>query len=437
MIPNRFRKGGRIALVALYPQPDPALPPFIPNLGLYQIAAAVTASEMGDLDVRIWDETSFDLDRTVSEIEDFDPDIVGFSAYVWSLYELMKIHAEIKKKCPDRLTIFGGPSARENMLAHHPFARMAQPDLLVVGEGEKTIIDILSAPQRDIDAFRKISGVVIRHNGAWHQTKPRHPALLDSLASPYHAGLIPQHGLGIMETYRGCPFSCSFCEWGVMESPKNVRSVDGIINEFQAISENGRSTVLFADAGLNLNKPAFANLSTAAKVSGFLRDRSIICEVYPMQVKDEHLAFLDSAGSAHVGVGLQSFDKTVLNEVERRYDDARFNDILGELRSVATLAIEIILGLPGDSPKKFRENFARARRFPYALRVYHCLVLPSALMARSPKAHMLDYDPLSLKMQSCLGWSRANLSEAVDFLNSENEIAGGAAGEYFWVFPPP
>lgn len=97
MIPNRFRKGGRIALVALYPQPDPALPPFIPNLGLYQIAAAVTASEMGDLDVRIWDETSFDLDRTVSEIEDFDPDIVGFSAYVWSLYELMKIHAEIKK----------------------------------------------------------------------------------------------------------------------------------------------------------------------------------------------------------------------------------------------------------------------------------------------------------------------------------------------------
>jgi coproporphyrinogen III oxidase-like Fe-S oxidoreductase len=177
------------------------------------------------------------------------------------------------------------------------------------------------------------------------------------------------------------------------------------------------------------------NLSAAAEQTGFLKDRNLICEVYPAKVRDEHLKFLDGVGSPHIGVGLQSFDSEVLGEVERRYDEARFNNILTDLRSVARLAIEIILGLPGDSPEKFKMNFERARSLPYALRVYHCLVLPSALMKRSPKEHALDYDPVTLKMRSCLGWSRDGLAEAVDFVNQHAVRERGATGEFFWVFP--
>ena len=239
-----------------------------------------------------------------------------------------------------------------------------------------------------------------------------------------------------METYRGCPFTCSFCEWGVMDAPKNVRSVESISNEFAAIAANGRNTLLLVDAGLNLNKPAFVNLATAAEETEFLRDKNLICEVYPAKVRNEHLRFLDGVGNPHIGVGLQSFDSDVLTEVERKYDEARFNSILGDLRSVASLAIEIILGLPGDSPEKFRRNFERARALPYALRVYHCLVLPSALMKRSPKEHALDYDPVTLKMRSCFGWSRENLAETTAFVNQQADLEGGVSGEFFWVFPP-
>lgn len=432
-----FRSGRKVALVGRYPARDPALPPYIPNLGLYQVAAAVKSARLDDLDLRIWDFPEADPETVIAEIEAFDPDVIGYSAYVWSLPALMQINAALKETDPARLSIFGGPSARQNMLAHEPFASMTQPDVLAIGEGEGTMVDLVALKRRTADTLVHIRGIALRQPGGWKQTPPRHPATLDQLASPYALDLVPKSGLAIMETYRGCPFTCSFCEWGVMDAPKNVRSVASISNEFAAIAENGRRTLLLVDAGLNLNKPAFANLAQAATDTGFLKDRNLICEVYPAKVKDEHLRFLDGVGSPHIGVGLQSFDSDVLDEVERKYDEARFNTILTDLRSVAKLAIEIIVGLPGDSPEKFRRNFERARALPFALRVYHCLVLPSALMARSPVEHALDYDPVTLKMRSCLGWTRESLAETVAFINDQADRDGGATGEFFWVFPSP
>jgi len=423
-------------MVGRYPDPDPALPPYIPNLGLYQIAAAVADAGFDDLDLRIWDFPKKDPQTIIDEINAFDPDVIGYSAYLWSLPVLMEINGALKQSDPDRLSVFGGPSARQNMLAHPPFAQMTQPDVLAIGEGELTMTEIVALKRRSVETLSHIRGIALRQGPAWKNTPPRHPARLDDLASPYAMDLMPQTGLAIMETYRGCPFTCSFCEWGVMDAPKNVRSVASISAEFGAIAENGRNTLLLVDAGLNLNKPAFENLSAATEQTGFLKDRNLICEVYPAKVRDEHLRFLEGVGSPHIGVGLQSFDSDVLDEVERRYDETRFNNILTDLRSVARLAIEIILGLPGDGPEKFKRNFERARSLPYALRVYHCLVLPSALMKRSPKEHLLDYDPVTLKMRSCMGWSSEGLAEAVDFVNQHADRENGAKGEFFWVFPP-
>ena len=77
------------------------------------------------------------------------------------------------------------------------------------------------------------------------------------------------------------------------------------------------------------------------------------------------------------------------------------------------------------------------RSLPCALRVYHCVVLPSALMVRSPPEHQLVYDPVSLKLHSCLGWPADALAREVEFLTGQAKKSGGRAGQYFWVFPPP
>lgn len=127
----------------------------------------------------------------------------------------------------------------------------------------------------------------------------------------------------------------------------------------------------------------------------------------------------------------------MLKHVERSDDEARFENTLQQLREVAHVAVEIILGKPGDSPQNFRRCFERARSLPTALRVDHCVVLPSALMVRAPASNNMDYDPITLKMRSCLDRSGSELRGEVDYVNQRAAREKGRSGEFFWAFPPP
>jgi radical SAM superfamily enzyme YgiQ (UPF0313 family) len=429
-----------VALLARYPDRDPAMPQFIPNLGLYMVEAALRKSDLPDLEIKVWDITGGDSDseRVAAEVIAFDPDVVGCSVFLWSFPFFLDAMGAVKADDPARLIVFGGPSARPVMLDHEPHRqKSAAIDLLVINEGEDAFREIVELADRSPAALMNIAGLAFRADGAWRETISRPLGDLNLLASPYEMNLMPGKGLGVLQTYRGCPFTCSFCEWGTMGSPKRVRTAESLGAEFAAMARIGLGAALLADAGLNLNQAAFHNLQIAAQETGFLSQRGLICEVYPAKVRREHLDFLAGVGNAYVGVGLQSFDNKVLANVERKYDEARFDDTLRALGQVATLAVEIIVGLPGDSPESFRRNFERARRLPCALRVYHCVVLPSALMVRSPPEHQLDYDPVSLKMRSCLGWPDDALAREAAFLTDQAARAGGRAGEFFWVFPPP
>ncbi|GEO98833.1 B12-binding domain-containing radical SAM protein [Methylobacterium haplocladii] len=433
-----LRSGRRVALVAQYPERDPAMPSFVPNLGLRMVEASVRAAGFPDLACRVWDLDEAGPAAVAREIVAFDPDIVGFSAYLWSLPFLCRVADLIKQDDPRRLIVFGGPSARPVMFAHPPFFGFRDViDVLVINEGEETFRDIVALDARTPDALGTLRGVAVKDGPGWRETAARPLADLDSLASPYALDLVQHGGLGVLQTYRGCPFTCAFCEWGVMESPKRVRAVEHLEREFGAIARHGVYAALLVDAGLNLNRNAFLNLRRAADESGFFERHGLICEVYPAAVRQEHLDFLKSVSNAYVGIGLQSFDNAVLAHVDRTYDERRFDETFARLDEVASLAVEIILGLPGDSPEAFRRNFERARQLPCALRVYHCVVLPSGLMVRSPPEHRLDYDPVSLKMTSCTGWSEAALQTECRFLTRQAAMNGGRTGEFFWTFPPP
>ncbi len=432
------RRGRRVALLARYPEHDPAMPQRIPNLGLRMVEATLRASRLQP-DVKVWDlEPSGPNPRDVAaDVIAFDPDIVGFSVFLWSFPFFLEVAACLKADDPERLIVFGGPSARPVMLDHAAHRERADAvDVLVINEGEETFRAIVGLDDRSAAALSNLPGLAVRVDGRWQESAARPLGDLNLLPSPYEMDLIPPGGLGILQTYRGCPFTCSFCEWGTLESPKRVRSVDSLSAEFAAMERLGLGAMLLADAGLNLNGGAFQNLRAAAEATGFLRDRGLICEVYPAKVRQEHLDFLRTVAQPYVGVGLQSFDTSVLAQVERKYDEARFEQTLQALGEVAHVAVEIIMGLPGDTPDNFRRNFERARKLPCTLRVYHCVVLPSALMVRSPPEHALVYDPVWLKMRSCLGWPPGTIAAAADFLDRENARSGGQAGEFFWIFPP-
>ncbi len=436
---SHLRGGRRVALVACYPLRDAAMPPqFISNHGMRMVEATLRASQLSGLGVKVWDLTEADQDQLVQELLEFDPDVIGFSAFMWSFDLFVQVAKQLKDSDPTRLIVFGGPSARPSMFKLPPYvSAKACVDVLVINEGETAFREIVEAVDRSVSMLQQIDGLAIPAISGWIETPERPLADLSDLASPYKMGLVPKGGIGVLQTYRGCPFTCSFCEWGTLESPKRVRTVEDLCEEFEAMDDNGIRGSLLVDAGLNLNPHGFKNLLEAAKRSRFFEDKYLISEVYPAKVKDEHLEFLSLVGMPLVGIGLQSFDNEVLSHVERAYDEARFEKTLQNLRDVASVAIEIILGLPGDSPENFRKTFERARSLPCALRVYHCVVLPSALMVRAPENYAMEFDHYSLKMEACLGWTREALQKEVDYITERAVAEGGETGQYFWVFSPP
>jgi radical SAM superfamily enzyme YgiQ (UPF0313 family) len=345
------------------------------------------------------------------------PDIVGFSVYVWSFAALVAVAREVKRQRPSVCVLFGGPSARPAMFDLAPFrAARSDVDAVCVGDGEEVLRDVLRLPDRSPEALAGVVGLAVPVPPGW-RTGARRPRMerLDDLASPYQMDLAPQGVAAVLETFRGCPISCRFCEWGVMESPKSVLSTEYLARELEGIRRARCTVVIDSDAGLNLNSRAFRNLARAEAEVGLFRDVPLSCCVYPSHLTDEHVEFLSRCRVERVGLGLQTFDPDALAAMDRPFDPARFDSSIRTLAAHARTVIELIAGLPGDSADSFRASFDRARAYGCEVVVSHCLVLPDGLMTRAPDDAAMDFDPFTLKMRSCKGWPPGSIEKVLDW----------------------
>jgi radical SAM superfamily enzyme YgiQ (UPF0313 family) len=243
-----------------------------------------------------------------------------------------------------------------------------------------------------------------------------------------------------LESYRGCPLSCRFCEWGNSSKTKAVFSADYLAREMQAFERLKSPAVFLLDAGLNLNLQGFRNLREANRRTGFLGRALFWAEIYPSVIRDEHMDFLHEVGPAYLGVGMQSRDPAVLALHNRPSDSVRFERAVHELAGVTKIELQIIMGLPGDTPEGFRRTLDYALSLPAdGVRAYHCLVLPDALMTRGLPDWEMRYNPFDLSMISCLGWSADEIQSMRRELDARSRSQGGKVGRYWWSFPrqPP
>ncbi|HEY1585386.1 MAG TPA: cobalamin-dependent protein, partial [Polyangia bacterium] len=244
------------------------------NYSVRKIQAALTV--VPDVEVEVLDVYSEDLDALEAEIERRDPDLVGASVYVWSLPSFYELARRLKRNRPDRLIVFGGPSARPAMLWQPPFRdAVGFVDALVLGEGEEIIRDIVTlvASGASRERLREIVGVATVVDGRWATTGERsRVANLDALPSPYQLGLVPRHVTAHLESFRGCPFSCTFCEWGILGSASPVFSTEYLTRELEAMRNAGAIGAFSIDAALNLNARAFRNLKAAIERTALFRE---------------------------------------------------------------------------------------------------------------------------------------------------------------------
>jgi radical SAM superfamily enzyme YgiQ (UPF0313 family) len=411
----------------------------MPSYGVKRVLAAVAADpELQGSQFAFIDFRKSDIDAYVDAILEFEADLVGFSVYIWSSLLLTEVARRVKKRRPECLLVFGGPSARTALFDLPPYGDPATYiDAVVESEGEATFCEIARLPRLTRDALSAVGGLHVPNGEGWASTGPRTPIIhLDEIASPFQLGLMPDHSVAYLETYRGCPMSCAFCEWGRADNPGTVFSADYIAAELAAYAAADVPAVFLVDAGLNLNAKAFDNLAAAEREVGFLRHAGFWCEVYPSLIKDTQLEFLSAVGgSSYLGIGLQSLDDEVLRNLQRPFKRERFETVIDQLAPIADVEIQIIFGLPTDSPDGFRRTLEYATSFPAAVRAYHCLILPDALLTRARPEWDIEFDPYTLETISCAGWSRDDIQAMRGYMSELVGSVGGNAGQFWWHLP--
>ncbi len=430
----------RLALVCSSPPFDGSEMPLpMPSYGIHRVhAAARGASYPHDVDVRFFDLGELGPVAGLQAILDFAPDLVGFSVYVWSMSILLDLARDIRATLPAALFLFGGPSARRDAFDHFHYRQAARVvDAVCEGDGEAIIVHLMAAPVLNQTTLATTPGLWTRKNGdgGWSASGELLTMSLSATPSPYQQGLMPAGAVAYLETYRGCPLSCNFCAWGVSRPAREVFPTDYIEAELKAFRTLRAPAVFLLDAGLNLNAKGFRNLAEAHARDGFLSEALFWAEIYPTLAKPEHIEFLASVGTAYLGVGLQSIDERVLKAHNRPFDMRRLAPAVEELSRVAGLEMQIIMGLPEDTPEGFRKTLDYALSLPvYSVRVYHCLVLPDALLSRSLPHWNVSFDPRNMAMLSNHSWSAQDLIAMRGELNNRVAKEGGSAGEFWWSF---
>lgn len=305
------------------------------------------------------------------------PDVLGFSLYPWNTAYSLAVAEAARAAHPECLIVAGGPSVpRRPERARRFLDDNPAIDVLVFSEGEVSFRALLRA-HLDGRPFDEIGGIAIakRHGSEDHRftDAPSRVHVFSTTASPYLDGtfdeLMAAHRdrftMAVCETNRGCPFSCTFCDWSltkhVVEFP-----LERLHAELDWVAAHGFRLVAFADANFGI-RPRDADI--AHYIAKLRADTGSPTSLYFYLTKNDHARNLETIEilqaadiGCWVGLAVQDFDDHVLASVKRdniqSSESMKLREICAD-RGVPTFN-ELILGLPGQTYESFTRTVAQA-----------------------------------------------------------------------------
>lgn len=272
----------------------------------------------------------------LSMVEACRPRVVGFTLYMWNAERSAWLASEIRKTLPGVIVLGGGPEVTHD---NHWLRNSGAFHLLVEGEGE-SFAGILGHPSQLMKMAKNLSGFTSTGKCTF---------LPDHWPDPYFTGHmegsgdLPAH----IETVRGCPYHCAYCAYRRICPEPRVSPAAAVLSNLERHREAGRSEFVFLDPTFNGRKDLSSLLSgmRGMGLSCFAEVRAGLADLDP--------SALAAAGFHSVEVGLQTTNRSVLRAMGRHDDPGRTIRGAVDLKNAGVEPIvDLILGLPGDSPDR-------------------------------------------------------------------------------------
>jgi putative methyltransferase len=287
-----------------------------------------------------------------------DCKVFFFSCYMWNWEYNKHVAQKIKESNPDSIIVFGGPQVTSRPEEEQFFAKHPYVDSISLSEGEQSFVAMLD---------KVVKGEIldkIYQGGRLTE--------LD-IPSPYLAGVFdkimaeaPAHQLwnGTIETNRGCPFACTFCDWGSLTYAKIKKfPIPKVLQELTWMSENKVDYVTIADA--NFGVFTDRDLEFTEKLVELQNEYGypkVVDATWYKNSSDEILEivkkFISSGFNRGLTLSVQSMDMDVLEEIKRR------NMEMSDLKMIFDKCnregipsyTELILGLPKETYESWKRG---------------------------------------------------------------------------------
>lgn len=374
-----------------------------PPLSLGVLTAYARSKADSDLCGRYTIERPLEAPAVLDRLASHDrPAILLCSDYMWCVDDNLEFARTAVSRNPHVLTIHGGPSAPSYTAESEAFLRQhgSAAAVLVHGEGEETLIDLLRCLDGQPEQFRDgrleaVQGIsFLDQDGRYVRTPGRERrADLNDLPSPYLTGEFDHidtrawpTGMYV-ESNRGCPYGCTYCDWGSLTLSR-IRMFDAerVNAEISWAADRGFKNLSFCDAnfGITRRDVAFVEHIRDEHVrTGAVRRLLFSPAKNTVRNLAEIIRIVRGAGiELHCDLGLQSVDPSTLAAIDRsNISTEKYLELHSELRRGDNyVPCDLMMGLPGQTPASFRSDLQFAFDHDILARVHIVRLLPNSPM---------------------------------------------------------
>lgn len=300
-----------------------------------------------EISTRIIDLMFISLEEYEKELRGFSPDFIGFSIQTPLIETTLKMIEIAKRVSPESKIIVGGSHAT---ISPETLSNNRDIDFVVMGEGEKTLLDIVNG---------KIKRGLIRG-------KPIES--LDELPFPdrdnYDRYIEINHGVEIMVS-RGCPYNCMFCQptqRKLFGNKMKTRTPENVIREIESIIDRfGKNFIIFFfDDTFTWNREwllEFCSLVKPLKVGWNCNSRVNLVD-YGL------LKRMKEAGCIAITYGVESCSQKILNFIRKGTTVEQIGNALRLTHKAGILAYaDLIIGTPTETEEDLEKTVEFVKKF--------------------------------------------------------------------------
>lgn len=339
------------------------------NLALLASLPLEKGFKLKILDMNVLEDPDYCLKHTIREE---GPRFVGITFTTPLFFEAKRIAGIIKDLGINTTLVAGGPHATtfpEELLNESEF------DIVAIGEADFVIKELLESPLGDV------KGIVFKNNGKIIRTPPRELIEnLDNLPFPawglydlkkYHKPSLSclKSPPGYIETSRGCPWGCVFCNKNIQGRRFRPKSAKRVVDEIEQMLSMGFKEINFLDDTFS------TDLNRAKLICEEIIKRGLKFPWHPLngmrvdRLDRELLSLMKRSGCYKASFGIESGNEEVLKNINKGISLGQAERAVRWAKGVGLETFGyFMLGLPGETERTMQDtiNFAKKLKLDIA-----------------------------------------------------------------------